>query len=48
MIQAKLADMYVDLETIRWVVYRALAACVDLEIGGGGRGSIHMMTAAAI
>lgn len=48
MIQSKLADMYVDLETIRLIVYRALAACVDLEIGGGGRGSIHMMTAASI
>ena len=48
MIQAKLADMYVTVETIRTFCYRTLAEANDLEIGGGGRGEIHKLTAACI
>ena len=47
MIQAKLADMYVWVETMRTFNYRVLEAANDLEIGGGGRGHIHALTAAA-
>jgi isovaleryl-CoA dehydrogenase len=48
MIQAKLADMYVGLETMKLLAYRALAACNDLEQGAGGRGEVHKLTAAAL
>ncbi len=48
MIQAKLADMYVAVETSRTFCYRTLAAANDLEIGAGGRGDIHRLTAAAL
>jgi isovaleryl-CoA dehydrogenase len=48
MIQAKLAEMYVAVETVRTFTYRVLAAANDLEIGGGGRGRIHALTAAAV
>ena len=48
MIQAMLADMYVELEAARLFAYRALMACNDLEQGGGGRGDIHKLCAAAI
>lgn len=45
MIQGKLADMYTWLEAMRSYVYRGIAACSNLEIGGGGRGEIHKLTA---
>ena len=48
MIQAKLADMYVWVETLRTFTYRVLEAANDLEIGGGGRGRIHALTAASV
>ncbi|HYA34158.1 MAG TPA: acyl-CoA dehydrogenase family protein [Candidatus Binataceae bacterium] len=48
MIQAKLADMYTTVETMRTFCYRTLAACNTMEIGGGGRGEIHKLAAAAI
>jgi len=48
MIQAKLADMYASLEAMRTFTYRALMAASDLEIGGGGRGSIHKLAAAVV
>ncbi len=48
MIQAKLADMYTSLEAMRTFTYRALIAASDLEIGGGGRGSIHKLAAAVV
>jgi isovaleryl-CoA dehydrogenase len=47
LIQAKIADMYVWVETMRTFTYRVLAAANDLEIGGGGRGHIHALTAAS-
>lgn len=48
MIQAHLAEMYAELEAARQLCYKALWSCNDLEQGGGGRGDIHMLTAAAL
>jgi isovaleryl-CoA dehydrogenase len=48
MIRAKLADMYVWVEAMRLFTYQALRAANHLEIGGGGRGSIHKITAASV
>jgi len=47
-IQAKLADMYTAIESMRLLAYKALAAVNVLEIGGGGRGGVHQLTAASI
>src|SRR5262245_27512122 len=47
MIQSKLAEIYVWIETMRTFNYRVLAEANDLEIGGGGRGMIHALTAAS-
>ena len=48
MIQSKIADMYVWLETMRTFNYRVLAASNALEVGSGGRGEIHALTAASL
>lgn len=48
MVQSMLAEMYVLVETMRTFTYRTLAAAAPLEIGGGGRGDIHMLTAASV
>jgi isovaleryl-CoA dehydrogenase len=48
LVQGKLADMYTTIETMRTFCYRTLAEANDLEIGGGGRGEIHKLTAASI
>jgi isovaleryl-CoA dehydrogenase len=48
MIRAKLAEMSVWVETLRTFTYRVLAAANDLEVGGGGRGQIHALTAASV
>ena len=48
MIQAKLADMYVGLESMKGLAYKALAAVNDLEQGAGGRGEVHKLCAAAL
>ena len=48
MIRAKLADMYVWIESMRLFSYQALRAANQLEIGGGGRGEIHKITAASV
>jgi isovaleryl-CoA dehydrogenase len=48
MIQAKLADMYTSLESTRSFVYRAIAAVEGLARGGGGRGAVHQLVAAAV
>lgn len=48
MIQSKLAEMYVRVETMRTFTYRVLAEANHLEVGGGGRGAIHALTAASV
>lgn len=48
MVQSMLAEMYVLVETMRTFTYRTLAAAAPLEVGGGGRGDIHMLTAASV
>lgn len=48
MVQAKLAEMYVGVETMKAICYRTLAECNAVGEGGGGRGEIHKLTAAAI
>lgn len=48
MVQSMLADMYVLVETARTFTYRVLEAGAPLEIGQGGRGDIHMLTAASV
>ncbi|WP_332692442.1 acyl-CoA dehydrogenase family protein [Bosea sp. (in: a-proteobacteria)] len=48
MVQSMLAEMYVLVETMRTFSYRTLAEAAPLEIGGGGRGNIHMLTAASV
>lgn len=48
MVQAKLAEMYVRIETMRTFTYRVLAACNHLDAESGGRGEIHALTAASV
>ncbi|HMN71137.1 MAG TPA: acyl-CoA dehydrogenase family protein [Rhodoblastus sp.] len=48
MVQSLIADMYVAIESMRALVYRTLAEAAPLEIGAGGRGNIHMLTAASV
>jgi isovaleryl-CoA dehydrogenase len=48
MIQSKLADIYVWVETMRTFNYRVLAAANAVESGEGGRGQIHALTAASV
>ncbi len=48
MVQSMLAEMYVLVETARSFTYRTLAAAARVEIGEGGRGDIHKLTAASV
>ena len=48
MVQSRLADMFTLLEAMRSLNYRCLAACNGLELGQGGRGAIHKLTAATL
>jgi hypothetical protein len=48
MVQSMLADMYVWVESMRLFTYQALRAANELEVGGGGRGEIHKITAASV
>ncbi|MDO8441755.1 MAG: acyl-CoA dehydrogenase family protein [Polaromonas sp.] len=48
MVQALLAEMYTETEAMKAMVWRTLAEVNDLEIGGGGRGEAHKLTAASI
>jgi isovaleryl-CoA dehydrogenase len=48
MVQAHLAQMYTELEAARLLCYKAVWECNDLERGGGGRGEIHRLAAAAL
>jgi isovaleryl-CoA dehydrogenase len=48
LIQGKLAEMYVGVETMRSLCYRTCAAANEIGEGEGGRGEFHKLTAAAI
>jgi isovaleryl-CoA dehydrogenase len=48
MVQSILADMYTAVESMRAFTYRVLAESAPLELGGGGRGYIHQLTAGAL
>ena len=48
MVQSMLAEMYVLVETMRSFSYKVLTDAARLEVGGGGRGDIHMLTAASV
>ena len=48
MVQAKIADMYVWIETMRSFTYQVLAQCAELQHGQSGRGEIHALTAASV
>ncbi|MDB5583615.1 MAG: isovaleryl-CoA dehydrogenase [Bradyrhizobium sp.] len=48
LVQGKLAEMYVGVETAKTFAYRALAACNDADEASAGRGEIHKLTAASI
>ena len=46
MVQSMIAEMYTDIELMRCMSYQLLKEVNELEQGGGGRGEIHMRTAA--
>src|SRR5262245_13421094 len=48
MVRAKLADMYVWVETMRCFTYRVLREAAQVKAGGAGRGEIHKLTAASV
>jgi isovaleryl-CoA dehydrogenase len=48
LVQGKLAEMYVGVETMKSFCYRTLAAANTLDEDAGGRGEIHKLTAAAL
>src|ERR1700751_3621575 len=48
MVQSMLAEMYVLVETMRRFTYKTLVEAAPLEVGGGGRGDIPMLTAASV
>ena len=48
MIQSRLADMYVWVETMKTFTWQVLAECDGLAHGEAGRGEIHAKSAAAV
>lgn len=48
MVQSMLAEMYVSVESMRTFNYRTLAEAAEMEVGDGGRGGIHALTAASV
>jgi isovaleryl-CoA dehydrogenase len=48
MIQDRIAQMYVWVESMRLFTYQALRAANAVEAGDGGRGEIHKLTAASV
>jgi isovaleryl-CoA dehydrogenase len=48
LVQAKLADMYVALESARTFLHRVLRQCDTMELRDAGRGDIHKLCAAAL
>jgi isovaleryl-CoA dehydrogenase len=48
LVQAKLADMYVMIETARTFLHRVLRVCDEMELAQAGYGEIHKLSAAAL
>ena len=48
LVQGLLADMYTDIQSMRALSYQLAKEVHDLDIGGGGRGEIHMRSSAAM
>ena len=48
MVQAMLADMYTDVETMRALTYQLGREIADLDSHEGGRGAVHKRSAAAV
>ena len=48
MVQAKIAEMYVWIETMRSFTYQVLADCQQVAHGESGHGRIHALTAASV
>ncbi|WP_416899927.1 MAG: acyl-CoA dehydrogenase family protein [Minwuia sp.] len=48
MVQSMLAEMYVSVESMRAFNLKVLAEAAEMEVGAGGRGNIHAMTAASV
>lgn len=48
LIQGIVADMYTDIQSMRALSYQMVKEVHDLEVGGGGRGEVHMRTSAAM
>lgn len=48
LVQGMLADMYTDVQSLRAFSYQMAKEVADLEVGGGGRGEIHMRSSAVM
>ncbi len=48
LVQGKLAEMYVGIETAKSFCYRVLGFTNSMDEGSGGRGEVHKLTAAAL
>ncbi len=48
LVQGLLADMYTDIQSMRALTYQMVKEVHDLEVGGGGRGEIHMRSSACM
>jgi isovaleryl-CoA dehydrogenase len=48
LVRGRIAEMYTRVEAMRLFTYQALRAANDVEIGGGGRGEIHKISAASV
>lgn len=48
LVQGLLADMYTDIQSMRALSYQLAREVHDLEIGGGGRGEVHMRSSACM
>lgn len=48
LVQAKLADMYAQIEIARTYLHKALTMCDNMELAQAGRGEIHKVSAAAL
>lgn len=48
LVRGILADMYADIQSMRALSYQLAREVHDLEIGGGGRGEVHMRSSACM